>query len=173
MNETIGSRLARAMSEPVAPVDTPGLGTFQHAKVTALARHPAHLKAAARRRLPRAIFDFVEGGSHDEVTLKANRADLEALRLSQRVFDHAAAGNQRTTIFGQRATIPVALAPIGLAGVIYPRGEIHAARAAHAFGVPFCLSTLRAARWKTSPPRCAPHFYFSSICSRIGRSTRR
>jgi L-lactate dehydrogenase (cytochrome) len=142
MNEPIGSKFARAASEPVAPVDTPGLRTPQQAKAAALARHPGHLKRAAKRRLPRAIFDYVEGGANDEVTLRANRADLEALRLNQRVFDHAAARNRRTMLFGQHATIPVALAPVGLASILYPRGEICAAQAAHAFGVPFCLSTL-------------------------------
>ncbi|MGH6736229.1 MAG: alpha-hydroxy acid oxidase [Methyloceanibacter sp.] len=142
MNEPIKGRPAFPGSERVEPVDAPGLRTRQQARAAALARHPGHLRAAAKRRLPRAILDYLEGGSNDEVTLRANRTDLEALRLNQRVFEHAPSRNMRTTLFGQHATIPVALAPIGLAGVFYPRGEIHAARAAHAFGVPYCLSTL-------------------------------
>jgi len=111
-------------------------------KPPAVALHPGHLKSAAKRRLPRVIYDFLEGGSNDEVTLKRNRDDFEAVRLNQRVFDHVASRNMHTVLFGQRASIPVALAPIGLGGVFYPRAEIHAARAASAFGVPYCLSTL-------------------------------
>jgi L-lactate dehydrogenase (cytochrome) len=142
VNEPINSRFAHATAERVSSFDRPELKTVAESGAPALARHPGDLKAAARRRLPRAIFDYVEGGSYDEVTLRANRADLEALRLSQRVLVNAATRNQHTTIFDQRASMPVALAPIGLAGIVYPRGEIHAAKAAHAFGVPFCLSTL-------------------------------
>ena len=111
-------------------------------KPPAVALHPGHLKETARRRLPRVIYDFLEGGSNDEVTLKRNRDDFEAVQLNQRVFDHVASRNMCTVLFGQRAEIPVALAPIGLGGVFYPRAEICAARAASAFGVPYCLSTL-------------------------------
>jgi len=111
-------------------------------KPPAVALHPGHLKDTARRRLPRVIYDFLEGGSNDEVTLKRNRDDFEAVQLNQRVFDHVASRNMCTVLFGQRAAIPVALAPIGLGGVFYPRAEIRAARAASAFGVPYCLSTL-------------------------------
>lgn len=107
-----------------------------------LAWHLGNLEAAARQRLPKPIFDFLEGGSYDEATLRANRTDLEALKLRQRVLCDGAARNLSTTIVGQPARIPVALAPIGFSGLFYPRGEIHAAKAAQAFGVPFCLSTL-------------------------------
>jgi L-lactate dehydrogenase (cytochrome) len=111
-------------------------------KPTPLAWHLGNLKAAARRRLPRAIFEYLEGGSYDEVALRGNVADLAALKLRQRVLVNAAARSQHTTIVGQSARMPVALAPIGLAGLFYPQAEIQAARAAQAFGVPFCLSTL-------------------------------
>ena len=106
-----------------------------------LAWHLGNLEAAARRRLPRPIFDYLDGGSYDEVTLRANRAALEALRLRQRGLSDGAARNLGTTILGQTSRLPVALAPIGFAGLLHPQGEIHAAKAAHAFGVPFCLST--------------------------------
>jgi L-lactate dehydrogenase (cytochrome) len=111
-------------------------------KPPAVALHPGHLKETARRRLPHVIYDFLEGGSNDEVTLKRNRDDFAAVQLNQRVFDHVASRNMCTVLFGQRAAIPVALAPIGLGGLFYPRAEICAARAASAFGVPYCLSTL-------------------------------
>jgi L-lactate dehydrogenase (cytochrome) len=141
MNERFSSQLPDGTSERVAPIHTPELQAGR-VKPPALALHPGQLRAAARRRLPDAIFDYLEGGSNGEATLRANRADFEALRLNQRVFDHVASRNKRTVLFGQRAAIPVALAPIGMGGVFYPRGEIHAARAAHTFGVPYCLSTL-------------------------------
>jgi L-lactate dehydrogenase (cytochrome) len=121
----------------------PRLSDNDHEFRTApLAWHIGNLKAAARRRLPRGVFDFIEGGSYDEATLQANTADLGALRLRQRVLTTTPLRNQHTTIIGQRSSMPVAIAPIGLAGVIYPRGEIHAAKAAQEFGVPFSLSTL-------------------------------
>jgi L-lactate dehydrogenase (cytochrome) len=142
MNDTINSRLADTRSERIESLDALEVHARRQVKATPLAWHHANLKAAARRRLPRAIFDYMEGGSYDEVTLRANLADLAALRLNQRVFVNAASRHQRTTIIGQRASMPVALAPIGLAGLLYPQGEIHAARAAQKFGVPFCLSTL-------------------------------
>ncbi len=141
MNERVSSRLADT-SERVAPIARPQLRGGAMVKPPAVALHPGHLKSAAKRRLPRVIYDFLEGGSNDEVTLKRNRDDFEAVRLNQRVFDHVASRNMHTVLFGQRASIPVALAPIGLGGVFYPRAEIHAARAASAFGVPYCLSTL-------------------------------
>ena len=140
MNERISSRLVGTTSER-APISPPRLRGAM-VKPPAVALHPGHLKETARRRLPRVIYDFLEGGSNDEVTLKRNRDDFEAVQLNQRVFDHVASRNMCTVLFGQRAAIPVALAPIGLGGVFYPRAEIRAARAASAFGVPYCLSTL-------------------------------
>jgi L-lactate dehydrogenase (cytochrome) len=116
--------------------------TRPNSKPTPLAWHLGNLRTTARRRLPRAIFEFLEGGSYDEVALRGNVADLAALKLRQRVLVNAASRSQHTTIVGQNARMPVALAPTGLAGLFYPQGEIHAARAAQAFGVPFCLSTL-------------------------------
>jgi len=142
MNERFNSETADTTSERVASIETPSLRGGVMVKPPSVALHPGHLKAAAKRRLPPAIFDFLEGGSNDEVTLKRNRDDFEALRLRQRVFDHVATRNMRTVLFGQRASMPVTLAPIGMGGVFYPRAEIHASRAASAFGVPYCLSTL-------------------------------
>ncbi len=142
MNERINNRLVDTASERVAPVATPTLRGGAMVKPPALALHPGHLKSAAKRRLPKVIYDFLEGGSNDEVTLKRNRDDFESVQLNQRVFDHVASRNMHAVLFGQRAAIPVALAPIGLGSLFYPRAEICAARAASAFGVPYCLSTL-------------------------------
>jgi L-lactate dehydrogenase (cytochrome) len=128
-------------SKCLASIDASELQSLKP-KTETLALNQADLKAAARRRLPRAILDYIEGGSYDEVTLKANRADLAALVLRQRVLTDIASRKLDTTIVGQHASIPVALGPIGFAGLMYPRGEIYIARAAQSFGVPFCLSTL-------------------------------
>lgn len=98
----------------------------------------------ARRRLPRFLFDYIDGGSYAEVTLRQNIADLEAATLRQRVLTDVSAIDTSTELFGERLALPVALAPIGLAGLNARRGETQAVRAAEAAGVPFCLSTVSA-----------------------------
>ena len=98
----------------------------------------------AKRRLPPFLFEYVDGGSYAEVTLRRNVADLEAIALRQRVLTDVSAIDLSTELFGQRLALPVALAPIGLAGMNARRGEVQAARAAEAAGVPFCLSTVSA-----------------------------
>ena len=98
----------------------------------------------ARRRLPRFLFEYIDGGSYDEVTLRRNVADLESIALRQRVLRDVSAVDLTVELFGQRLAMPVALAPVGLAGLNARRGEVQAARAAEAAGVPFCLSTVSA-----------------------------
>jgi len=98
----------------------------------------------ARRRLPRFLFDYVDGGAYDEVTLHRNIADLAAVELRQRVMRDVSTLDLSTTLFGQAMAMPVVLAPIGLAGLNARRGEVQAARAAEAAGVPFTLSTMSA-----------------------------
>src|SRR5918911_4703854 len=100
------------------------------------------LREIAKRRVPRTFFEYVEAGSYEELTLRANRGDLDALTFRQRVMTDVSSRTQATTMVGEQVAMPVALAPAGLAGSMYPNGEIHAARAAQAFGVPFCLSTM-------------------------------
>lgn len=95
----------------------------------------------ARRRLPSFLFEYIDGGSYDEVTLAANVADLRRLKLRQRVMVDVSDVDLSTTMLGQEVSFPVALAPIGLAGLYARRGEVQAARAAHAAGVPFILSS--------------------------------
>jgi L-lactate dehydrogenase (cytochrome) len=95
----------------------------------------------ARRRLPKFLFEYIEGGSYAEVTLKRNVADLEAVSLRQRVLRDVSNLDLSTELFGQRLAMPIALAPVGLAGLNARRGECQAARAAEAVGIPFCLST--------------------------------
>jgi L-lactate dehydrogenase (cytochrome) len=98
----------------------------------------------ARRRLPRFLFDYIDGGSYAEVTLRGNVTALEQIALRQRVLRDVSVIDLSTTLFGQRLAMPVALAPVGLAGLAARRGEVQAARAAEAAGIPFCLSTVSA-----------------------------
>jgi L-lactate dehydrogenase (cytochrome) len=92
--------------------------------------------------VPRAFFEYMDRGSYDELTLSRNRADLDALCFRQRVLTDASSQNLATTILGREAALPLALAPAGMGGFIRGNGEILAARAAEAAGVPFCLSTV-------------------------------
>ncbi len=98
----------------------------------------------ARRRLPHFLFEYIDGGSYAEVTLRRNIADLEAIALRQRVLTDVSTIDLSTELFGQRQALPVALAPIGLAGLNARRGEVQAARAAERANIPFCLSTVSA-----------------------------
>ena len=100
------------------------------------------LRQMARRRVAKAVFDYVERGSYDEQTLRANRADLEALHFRQRVAIDVDKRSTRTTMAGQEVTMPVAIAPVGLTGLNWADGEILGARAAQRFGIPFTLSTM-------------------------------
>jgi L-lactate dehydrogenase (cytochrome) len=99
-------------------------------------------RAAARRRLPRVLFDYIDGGAYAERTLAANVDDFAKVRLRQRVMTDVSRLNFATEIFGQALALPVVLSPIGLAGMYARRGEVQAARAAAAAGVPFSLSTM-------------------------------
>jgi L-lactate dehydrogenase (cytochrome) len=102
----------------------------------------ADYRQAAKARLPRVLFEYIDGGSYAEATLAANVADLAALKLRQRVLRDVSRLNMATELFGQRLNLPVILAPIGIAGMYARRGEVAAARAAKAAGVPFALSTV-------------------------------
>jgi L-lactate dehydrogenase (cytochrome) len=100
------------------------------------------LRQSARRHVPQAFFDYVDGGSYAEETLRANRADLERIRLRQRILVDVAGRSTAATILGEPASLPLVLAPIGLCGMQHGDGEILACRAAQAAGIPFTLSTM-------------------------------
>ncbi len=100
------------------------------------------LRRMAQKRVAKAIFDYVDRGSYDEQTLRANRADLEALQFRQRVGIDVDRRSTRTTMAGHDAAMPVAIAPVGLSGLNWADGEILGARAAERFGIPFTLSTM-------------------------------
>lgn len=100
------------------------------------------LREQAKRRVPRAFFEYADSGSYAEETLRANRADLERIKLRQRVLVNVEKRDLSTSIVGQKASLPIVLAPVGLCGMQHGDGEILAARAAAEAGVPFCLSTM-------------------------------
>jgi L-lactate dehydrogenase (cytochrome) len=100
------------------------------------------LRQLARRRVPRAIFEYADRGSYDEITFDRNLADLRALQLRQRVMVDVSKQQLATTIMGEDWSIPCGIGPTGLTGLFHANGEMLGARAAQAFGVPFCLSTM-------------------------------
>jgi len=102
----------------------------------------ADLRELAKRRLPRALYEYIERGSYDELTWSRNRSDLRAIPLRQRVMVDVSKLDVSTRVLGERWALPAAPAPTGLTGLFRRDGEIHAARAAHAAGVPFVLSTM-------------------------------
>lgn len=101
-------------------------------------------RALAKARLPHFLFEYVDGGSYDEVTLRRNVADLAAIALRQRVLRDVSQIDTSTTLLGERWALPFGLGPVGLAGMYARRGEVQAARAAADTGVPFALSTVSA-----------------------------
>ncbi len=100
------------------------------------------LRLLARRRVPRMFYDYADSGSWTESTYRANEADLAAIKFRQRVAVDISNRNLKTTLVGQPASMPVAIAPTGLAGMQHADGEILGARAAESFGIPFTLSTM-------------------------------
>ena len=102
----------------------------------------ADYRRLAEARLPRFLFDYLDGGAYAEVTLARNVRDFEVLELHQRILKDVSARSTRTSLFGSELTLPLALSPVGLSGLMARRGEAAARRVAGAFGVPYCLSTL-------------------------------
>ncbi|MDT8368558.1 MAG: L-lactate dehydrogenase [Longimicrobiales bacterium] len=96
----------------------------------------------AERRLPRFLYDYIAGGAYDEVTMAANVDDLRALELRQRVMRDVSAIDTEVEVLGERWAMPLALAPVGMAGMMRRRAEAQAVRVADALGLPFCLSTV-------------------------------
>src|SRR3954465_2301428 len=101
-------------------------------------------RALAKARLPHFLFEYLDGGSYDEVTLRRNVEDLRTISLKQRVLRDVSAIDLSAELFGQKWAMPVGLGPVGLSGLYAKRGEVQAARAAAAAGVPFSLSTVGA-----------------------------
>ncbi|VVN08187.1 FMN-dependent L-lactate dehydrogenase LldD [Pseudomonas fluorescens] len=99
-------------------------------------------REAARRKLPRFLFDYIDGGAYAEHTLRANSADLTGISLRQRILKNVETLSLQTTLFDQPFAMPIILAPVGLTGMFARRGEVQAVKAAENKGIPLCLSTV-------------------------------
>ena len=100
------------------------------------------LRVIAKRRLPRAVFEFIDGGSEDEITLRENRSAFERVRLLPRVLNDVSAPDIRTMLAGKEAQAPIVIAPMGSCMLAWPQADIAIARAAAALGLPYTLSTM-------------------------------
>ena len=100
------------------------------------------LRALARQRLPRFMFDYVDGGAEDEVTLQSNRASFERLRFRPHTLVDVSQRDLSTTILGAPAALPVIAGPMGLLGLCWREGDLEMGRAAAAAGVPYAVSTV-------------------------------
>ena len=100
------------------------------------------LRTVHKRNTPKAFFDYVDGGSYAEETLRANRDDMKAIKFRQRILVDISTRDLGTTIIGEKSTLPIALAPVGSTGMQIGDGEILACRAAQAEGIPYTLSTM-------------------------------
>jgi len=117
-------------------------------------------REAARRKLPRFLFEYIDGGSYAESTLGRNVSDLAGLALRQRVLRDVSQIDVSTELLGQKLALPVALAPIGLAGLNARRGERQAVRAAGKAGIPFTLSTVGACTIREVADAASSPFWF-------------
>lgn len=115
---------------------------FEGFEIVAIVANVDDMQDLARRRIPAWIYDYAAGGSYAETTLRANREDFDAVKLDQRVMVDVSRRAKETSIVGIPTRLPFGIAPTGLAGFFHPDGEIRAARAARAAGIPYCLSTV-------------------------------
>lgn len=132
----------------------------------------ADLRELAKRRVPRAFFEYADRGSYDEVTLRANRAAFERIALRQRVMGNVDHRSLATDIVGQTVSMPLAIAPTGLTGLQHGAGEILGARAAEKAGIPFCLSTMSICSIEQVRAAVAKPFWFQVYVMRDRGFTR-
>jgi L-lactate dehydrogenase (cytochrome) len=102
----------------------------------------ADLRRMAYKRLPRVLFDYIDGGAQDEFTLRANQEDFNRITLAQRVLRDVSTRDQSVTVMGQKFDLPLILSPTGMTGLFWPNGALEAARAAGDAGAGFCLSSM-------------------------------
>jgi L-lactate dehydrogenase (cytochrome) len=124
------------------------------------AANVADYRELARRRIPKVLFDYVDGGSYSEATLRANSADFEHVKLRQRVLIDVSSVSTRTEVLGQEINLPVVLSPVGMAGMYARRGEVQAARAARKAGVPLCLSSMSICDIEETSRGCGAPIWF-------------
>lgn len=132
----------------------------------------ADLREIARRRVPRAFFEYADRGSYDEVTLRENRRAFDRLQLRQRVMQNVDHRSLGTTILGSPVSMPLAIAPTGLTGLQHGSGEILGARAAAEAGIPFCLSTVSICSIEQVRAACDTPFWFQVYVMRDRGFTR-
>src|SRR6266702_5582409 len=118
------------------------------------------LRQLHMRRVPKVFFDYADRGSYSEDTLRANRADLEAIKFRQRILVDVSKRDLSTTILGEPASMPLIRAPVGLLGLQHGDGEIIACRAAQAAGIPFTLSTMSICSIEDVAANVAKPFWF-------------
>jgi L-lactate dehydrogenase (cytochrome) len=120
----------------------------------------ADLREAHRRRVPRMFYDYADSGSYTEGTYRENETAFSAIKLRQRVARNIDKRDLSSTILGEKVAMPVYLAPVGMTGMQHADGEIHAARAAEKFGIPFCLSTMSICSMEDVAAATTKPFYF-------------
>ena len=130
------------------------------------------LRRRARRRLPKVVFDFIDGGAQDERTLAANRADFEALELRPKLLVDVSRRSLATTVLGREIAMPIMVAPTGVSALATPKGEIHAARAAEAAGTVYCLSTTATCSIEEIAAATTQPFWFQLYVMRDRGATR-
>lgn len=117
-------------------------------------------RSLAQKRIPKQLFDFLEGGAFDEVTIKKNGDDFQKVQLKRRILKEMASINMETEIFGQKMDFPLVLAPVGFAGLYARRGEVQAARAASSANVHYSLSTVSICSIEEMAQNCPNSFWF-------------
>jgi len=139
------SGLRNAGSDAAAPAESSCPVSRGAAARVLRAWNIADLRRLAKKRLPRAIFDFFDGAAEDEITLRANRAAFERVRLAPKVLAGVARIDTSATILGARSRLPIAIGPTGGIGFGWPFADVGVARAAAAAGIPYTLSTMATA----------------------------
>jgi isopentenyl diphosphate isomerase/L-lactate dehydrogenase-like FMN-dependent dehydrogenase len=132
----------------------------------------AALRALARKELPRMLFDMVDGGAGDEITMRNNEAALAAIELVPTLLAGAPKRDQSVELFGARLPTPVVIGPTGLAGLLWPRAELAAARAAARFGTIYCLSHASTATIEEVGAATAGPKWMQTFSTRIAASPR-
>lgn len=121
---------------------------------------PTDYREAARRKLPRFLFDYIDGGANAEQTLRHNVEDLSRVALRQRILKNVATMNLETELLGQKFALPIALGPVGATGMYARRGEVQAAQAAASVGIPYTLSTVSICSLEEVQSHCDRSIWF-------------
>ena len=126
----------------------------------------------AEQRLPRFLFDYIDGGANDELTLRRNVEDFQSIRVRQHVMRDVSDIDTSTTLLGETVAMPVVLAPVGMAGLYSRRGELHALRASDVAGIPFTLSTLGICSLEELRAQAKKPFWFQQYMIRDRKAVR-